>query len=1116
MKPSIFARTPFPAAWVCVILAAGILAMAHPNAGHGLGISRRALAAAEADSAQQDLTPIVDGALAFVENTGQWPADARFQLWSGGQGALWLADDALWITLLEPAGARSPWEPEQPGDQPDTTQATRRGAHIRVRFADANPAPALQGLDRLDTRVSYFTGADEANWRAEVPVWSRTRYADLYPGVDLEIGPAAGGWSWRLTAREGQAVPAIRLLVEGADAVAVDGDTLVVSALGLSYALPLLQSPVAYQIEVGQMIIPVAPADATAWQPADAAEAGRAPNGMLFSTYLGGLFEDVGRASAVDYAGRVVVGGWTESENFPVTPGAFDATFNGVLDAFAARFSVNGGALEFATFFGGSGDDGSQSIAVDRLGRVYVAGWSESANFPTTADAYDRTFNGGISDAYVLRLNEAGSALDYSTYLGGTEWDKSVAVGVDTSYRAYVAGYLYSTDYPTTVGAYDRIHNGNRDGFVTRMNASGSGLDYSTFLGGLASDWIWGIAVDGGGRAYVTGSTTSSNFPTTASAYDPIFNGATDGYVARFSNTGSGLEYSTFLGGSGVDVSYAVAMDGSHRAYVTGDTDSSNFPTTANAFDRTFNGQVDAFVARLEASGGSLSYGTFLGGGNVDRGQGIAVDDSGRAHVAGETTSAEFPTSANALDRIYNGGIDAFLAVLSNAADTLAYSTFIGGSSDDWGASVRLFDSNTALITGDTRSINFPVTADAYDTSFNGFRDAFATKLEYVETTGSCVATPTPLPTNAATPASSGTIQRQVAHCMDDAYVRVDTNELLYSTNLVRMGARNNGAIPYVSGFLFRDVRIPRNATIQSAYLELRPWGYQSGVPIDVQIVGDLRPQADDFNPGNLHPHLRPRTAASARWVIDTTVVGASQSPDIAPVMAEIVRQAGWQPGNNLAVLIDFTSASQHYIDWQAYDYLASGAARLVVNYVSTLTPTPTPTSTPTPTPSPTPSPTPTATRPPNRPVFFPIFLRLHGTAALPTPTPTPTSTPTRIPGDPYEPNGTFDQAWGSLTSGQVLRALIYGPSDLEDFYWFTMPQARSIEVDLWDIPQGHDYHLYLYDVNRAQIAYSGNSGNRPEQIRTGVLSAGRYYVRVQQRIGYSATEQYSLLTVFR
>ncbi len=630
------------------------------------------------------------------------------------------------------------------------------------------------------------------------------------------------------------------------------------------------------------------------------------------------MFEDVGRAGAIDYAGRIVVAGHTESPDFPATPGAFDVTFNEILDAYAARFSANGAALEFATFFGGSAVDGSQSVAVDRLGRVYVAGWSELADLPTTAGAFDRTFNGGSSDAFVLRLNEAGNALEYSSYLGGTEWDKSVAVAVDTSYRAYVAGYLYSTDFPTTAGAYDRTHNGNRDGFVTRMNPTGSGLDYSTFLGGLASDWIWGVAVDGGGRAYVTGATTSSNFPANPTAYDPSFNGGTDSFAARFSIAGNTLEYATYLGGSGVDISYAVAVDASSRAYVSGETDSANFPTTGGAFDRTYNGQTDGFVTRLNAGGDSLSYSTFLGGSAADRAIGLAVDDTGRAHVAGETSSADFPTLAGAVDGTYNGGIDAYLASVSNSGDALSYSTFFGGGSDDWGAGVRVFDSNTVAIIGDTKSTDIPVSAGAFDMSFNGLKDAFVTKLEFV-------AMPTTTPTSTGTP---------------------------------------------------------------------------------------------------------------------------------------------------------------------------------------TRTATPTHTATPTPTRTPTGS--------SSRISYLPVLLFRYGATSTPTPTPTPTATMTPVPGDPFEPNNAFVQAWGPLMSGQTYRALIYAPSDQEDFYWFDMPQERAIEVDLWDIPAGNDYHLYLYTANRVLVAYSGNAGNAPEQIRSGVVPAGRYYVRVQRITGYSATQQYALRTVFR
>jgi cell division septation protein DedD len=897
--------------------------------------SLAAAGAPRAGDAQSSADSEAGGAV-FVENAGQWPEAARFLGWSDGPGALWLADDGLWITLLEPADDQPAQEPVQSGALPEAATATRRGVHVRLSFVDASPSPVLAGSGSLAASVSYFLGADDATWRAQVPVWSRVRYVDLYPGVDLEIGSDAAGWAWQLTART--APPAdqpIRLLVEGADSVAVDGEMLVLFALGRRFAVPLLLSDVAYQIQ-GEQVIDVAPVQPgpPVMRSALPPEAGLAPDGLLFSTYLGGMFEDVGRAGAIDHAGRIVVAGYTESPDFPTTPGAFDVTFNEILDAYAARFSPNGSGLEFATFFGGAAIDGAQSVAVDRQGRVYVSGWSESTDFPTTTDAFDRTFNGGVSDAFVLRLSEDGSSLEYASYLGGTEWDKSVAVAVDTSNRAYVAGYLYSVDYPTTAGAYDRTHNGNRDGFITRMNAAGSSLDYSTFLGGVASDWIWGVAVDGGGRAYATGATTSANFPANPTAYDPSFNGGTDSYVARFSNTGSVLEYATFLGGGGVDISYAVAVDVSSRAYVSGETDSANFPTTGSAFDRTYNGQTDGFVTRFNAGGDSLSYSTFLGGGATDRALGIAADDTGRAHVVGETSSADFPALASAVDTTYNGGIDAYLTSVSNSGNALTYSTFLGGSSDDWGASVRMFDSNTVAISGDTRSIDFPVSVGAADVSFNGLKDAFVAKLEFV-------AAPTLTPTPTATPTRT-----------------------------------------------------------------------------------------------------------------------ATPTPTATP----------------------------------------------------TRTATPTPTATPTRTATPTPTATPTRLL--TRSLYLPVLLRLHVAAAGPTPTPTATVTP--VPGDPFEPNDAFVQAWGPLMSGQVYRALIFAPSDQEDFYWFDTPQARTIEADLWDIPANNNYHLYLYNDNRDLVGYSGNGSNEPEQIRTGVLPAGRYYLRVQQRVGYSATQQYALRTVFR
>jgi hypothetical protein len=241
-----------------------------------------------------------------------------------------------------------------------------------------------------------------------------------------------------------------------------------------------------------------------------------------------------------------------------------------------------------------------------------------------------------------------------------------------------------------------------------------------------------------------------------------------------------------------------------------------------------------------------------------------------------------------------------------------------------------------------------------------------------------CWVTPTPLPTPATTPPAGGTIQRQVAHCMDDTYVRVDTEELLYDRNFIRMGAREGGAVPYVDGFLFRNVRIPQGSRITAARLELEPWGYQSGVPIVVEIAGDLRGQSDDFNPANWPAHLRPRTISRVPWTIPATVTGRTTSPDIAAIVEEIVAQPDWRPGNNLAILVGATGASTQFVDWQAYDFRPANAAVLIVSYQQQATATPSATPSPTATRTPTMTASPTATR-----------------TATASPTGTPTSTPT-------------------------------------------------------------------------------------------------------------------------
>jgi hypothetical protein len=309
-------------------------------------------------------------------------------------------------------------------------------------------------------------------------------------------------------------------------------------------------------------------------------------------------------------------------------------------------------------------------------------------------------------------------------------------IAVDSAGAAYVTGAT-SGDFPITPGAFD-TSVGFFAAFVTKLNPLGSGLVYSTYLGGSYVDGGVGIAVDSAGAAYVTGQAGSGDFPTTVGAFDTTHNGGgdifiADAFVTKLNSTGSGLQYSTYLGGSGDDFGLGIALDAAGSAYVTGRSESGEFPTTAGAYDTSFNGGADAFVTQLDPGGSSLAYSTYLGGpSGFDTGRGIALDSAGAAFVTGETFAADFPTTAGAFDTSFNGGVDTFVTKLGPGGSSLAYSTYLGGSGDDVGEGIALDSAGAAYVTGDTLSGNFPTTAGAFDTSFNGARDAFVAKLTTV------------------------------------------------------------------------------------------------------------------------------------------------------------------------------------------------------------------------------------------------------------------------------------------------------------------------------------------------------------------------------------------------
>ena len=546
---------------------------------------------------------------------------------------------------------------------------------VRLRFAGANPNPVLKGREQLPGVANFFLGNDPAMWRTNVPTYGAVTYQGLYPGIDLAYSGTEGYLKSAFVVAPGADPAMIRLVYSGAQSMGLRQDGALVLRTELGELVE--RAPVVYQNIGGQR------------------------------AYIPGSYLLLG-------SGRV---------GFQV--GRYDAAYPLVIDP----------ELIYSTFLGGSGDELGDDIAVDVSGNAYVTGATlSSADFPVK-NPHQGAFGGGLTDAFVAKLDttDTGAAsLVYSTYLGGNSFDQGGGIDVDAFGNAYVTGFTFSGDFPTQNPLQSTLVGVNGDAFVTKLDDMGA-LVYSTFLGGGDRDSGTDIALDALGNAYVTGTTSSSDFPTTMGSFQPNpGGGSTDAFVAKLNTTGSELLYSTYLGGSVTDSGSGIAVDGSGNAYVTGDTNSLGFPgfPTANAFQPIFGGGLnDAFVAKLNATGSTLLYASFLGGSDFDFATGIAVDGPGNAFVVGTTNSLDFPI-ANALQLSFGGGdFDAFVARLNTTGSALLYSTYLGGGSNDQGSGIAVYSSGNAYVTGSTASPNFPI-ANPLQPGLFGATDAFVAKLD--------------------------------------------------------------------------------------------------------------------------------------------------------------------------------------------------------------------------------------------------------------------------------------------------------------------------------------------------------------------------------------------------
>jgi hypothetical protein len=603
-------------------------------------------------------------------------------------------------------------------------------AVMRMKLVGEKTTPQVEGLDQSPGNANYFIGNDPKKWRTNVPTYRKVRYREVYPGVDLVYYGNQHQLENDFIVSPGADPSSIVLDFAGGEKLLLDARGRLV--LRVKEGRVRFEKPRVYQDvggarrEIsGSYVLKSAHRAAFAVGAYDASEPLVIDPVLSYSTYLGGGGDDFGAGIAVDSSGSAYVTGGTNSTNFP-TANPLQAASAGSPDAFVAKLNATGSALVYSTYLGGGGNDFGSAIAVDTAGNAYVTGITDSTDFPTANPL--QAANGGNRDAFVAKLNATGSTLVYSTYLGGSNAENGTAIAADAAGNAYVTGWTQSPNFPTA-NPFQAAYTGGFNAFVAKLNSTGSTLVYSTYLGGSGgNDQTRGIAVDGAGNAYVTGNTNSTNFPAANPLQAAYGGGAADAFVAKLNPIGSALVYSTYLGGGGDDAGTGIAVDPAGNAYVTGNTDSSNFPT-ANPIQATYGGgSFDAFVAKLNAAGSALVYSTYLGGTNADGGYGIAVDSSGNAYVSGYTQSTDFPT-ANPIQAAFGGGsFDAFVAKVDTTGSTLAYSTYLGGSGIEAGNGIAVDSSGNAYVTGQTNSTDFP-TANPLQAANAGSYDAFVAKI---------------------------------------------------------------------------------------------------------------------------------------------------------------------------------------------------------------------------------------------------------------------------------------------------------------------------------------------------------------------------------------------------
>ena len=670
----------------------------------------------------------------FEPNVGQTDESVRF-LARGAGYSLFLKDDQVLLSLQKPAeGAKA------------VSQST-----IRMRMSAANPSPQFEAIELAEARTNYLTGNDPSQWHTDVANYAKVRSHGVLPGIDAIYYGNERQLEYDFVVAPGSDPSAIKLTFDGAEDASIDnktGDLVLETGVGSIRQL----RPVVYQkTDDGRTEIAASYAltrgDNEFHVSFNIADYDQSKELIIdpilaYGSYLGGNAFDEGRSIAADAAGNAYIVGTSASLNFPTTPGTIKTanppSTNNVqwYDAFVTKMNPTGTALVWSTYYGGrNGSETGTGVAVDPNGNVIVSGTTMSNDLPVV-NAYQPTF-GGTDDAFAVKLNSTGSAIIYSTYLGGNNTDTGGRIALNrTTGDAVFAGSASSGNFPTTPGAYKPQLCNNTPGscngifysgsYMVRLSANGN-IVYSTLFDANITD----IALDAADNAVFGGSVSGTNFPATAGAFQTTSSGGIEGFVAKLNLTGSGpLVFGTYLGGGlQSDVVKGLTLDSDGNIYVAGQTENTGFPTTAGALDRTYNGAKDGFVTKFNAAGSALVYSTFLGGPGKDEPFAIDLAPTNEVFVTGETLSGSGFPLKNSISGA-NSSVTIFLTRLNADASALIFSSLLGSGG---GYDVAADAIGNAYITGHTTSI--PVTLDAFQTmkgepsAASSTKDAFVMKI---------------------------------------------------------------------------------------------------------------------------------------------------------------------------------------------------------------------------------------------------------------------------------------------------------------------------------------------------------------------------------------------------